>query len=72
METFHRILGIILPVFAIIGVGYGYARLRGESVRADMVPVNRVSMEVLCPLLVFTALAAKDFDQPRQRSRSAP
>ena len=35
METFQRILGIILPVFAIIGVGYGYARLRGESVRSD-------------------------------------
>ncbi|WP_228527088.1 AEC family transporter [Noviherbaspirillum soli] len=59
---FQRILGIILPVFAIIAVGYGYARLRGESVRADMGAVNRVSMEVLCPLLVFTALAAKDFD----------
>lgn len=59
---FQRILGIILPVFAIIAVGYGYARLRGESVRADMGAVNRVSMEVLCPLLVFTALSAKDFD----------
>lgn len=62
MEMLQRILGIILPVFAIIGVGYGYARLRGESVRADMGAVNRVSMEVLCPLLIFTALAAKDFD----------
>jgi predicted permease len=59
---FQRILGIILPVFAIIAVGYGYARLRGDSVRADMGAVNRVSMEVLCPLLVFTALSAKDFD----------
>src|SRR3954451_25196269 len=62
MEMLQRILGIILPVFVTIGVGYGYARLRGESVRSDMVPVNRVSMEVLCPLLVFSALAAKDFD----------
>ena len=62
MEMLQRILGIILPVFAIIGVGYGYARLRGESVRADMGAVNRVSMEVLCPMLIFTALAAKDFD----------
>ena len=59
---FQRIFGIILPVFAIIAVGYGYARLRGDSVRADMGAVNRVSMEVLCPLLVFTALSAKDFD----------
>ena len=24
--------------------------------------VNRISMDVLCPLLVFTALASKDFD----------
>lgn len=62
MEIFERILGIILPVFAIIALGYGYARLRGETVRSDMTAVNRVSMDVLCPLLVFTALAAKDFD----------
>ena len=62
MEVFERILGIILPVFIIIALGYGYARLRGEAVRSDITPVNRISMEVLCPLLVFTALAAKDFD----------
>jgi predicted permease len=62
MEMFERIAGIILPVFIIIGVGFAYARLRGESVKADMSAVNRVSMEALCPLLVFTALAAKDFD----------
>jgi predicted permease len=31
-------------------------------VNADMGPVNRISMEVLCPLLVFSALASKDFD----------
>ncbi|MGE5648946.1 MAG: AEC family transporter [Bacillota bacterium] len=62
MQVFERILGIILPVFLIIALGYGYARLRGVSVKEDMAAVNRVSMGVLCPLLVFTALAAKDFD----------
>jgi predicted permease len=62
MEVFERILGIILPVFGIIALGYGYARLRGDAVRADMTAVNRISMDVLCPLLVFTALAARDFD----------
>ncbi|WP_136417824.1 MULTISPECIES: AEC family transporter [Oxalobacteraceae] len=62
MQVFERILGIILPVFIIIGLGYGYARLRGDSVKSDMNAVNRVSMDVLCPLLVFTALAAKEFD----------
>jgi predicted permease len=59
---FERILGIILPVFAIIAIGYVYARLRGDVVKTDMGSVNRVSMDVLCPLLVFTALAGKDFD----------
>lgn len=62
MEVFQRIVGIILPVFIIIALGYGYARLRGESVKSDMGAVNRVSMDVLCPLLVFTALAGKDFE----------
>lgn len=62
MQVFERILGIILPVFIIIALGYAYARMRGEQVRTDMGSVNRVSMDILCPLLVFSALAAKDFD----------
>jgi len=62
MEVFERILGIILPVFIIIAIGYAYARYRGAAVKSDMAAVNLVSMDVLCPLLVFTALAARDFD----------
>lgn len=62
MEILERIIGIILPVFIIIAIGYGYARLRGDTVHADMTSVNRVSMGVLSPLLIFTALAGKDFD----------
>lgn len=62
MLIIERILSIILPVFLIIALGYAYARLRGEVVKTDIGAVNRVSMGVLCPLLVFTALAAKDFD----------
>lgn len=62
MDVFQRILGIILPVFIIIALGLAYARLRGSAVRSDMHAVNRVSMDVLCPLLVFTALASKEFD----------
>src|SRR5438128_2080574 len=62
MDVFERIAGIIFPVFIIIALGYAYARFRGATVRDDMAAVNRVSMDVLCPLLVFTALAAKDFD----------
>jgi predicted permease len=62
MQVLERILGIIVPVFMIIALGYAYARMRGATVQSDMAAINRVSMDVLCPLLVFTALAAKDFD----------
>lgn len=62
MDAFHRIAGIILPVFLIIAAGYAYTRLRGEVVRADMAVLNRISGELLCPLLLFSALADKDFD----------
>lgn len=58
----ERILSIILPVFITIALGYGYGRWRGESVRAEMVPLNRISVDVLAPLLVLTAFASKDFD----------
>lgn len=53
-----RVLGIILPVFLIIALGYGYAR----RARPDMAWVNRINVNVLAPALIFTALAAKDFD----------
>lgn len=62
MEILERIIGIILPVFIIVASGYIYARLRGDAVKVDMTAVNRVSMDVLCPMLVFSALAGKDFD----------
>lgn len=58
----QRILTIILPVFITIAIGYGYARWRGEGVRTEMAAVNRISMDILCPLLVLTAFASKDFD----------
>ena len=54
----ERILGIFLPVLAVVLVGYGYAR----RVRPDMTWVNRISMQVLAPALVFSALASTSFD----------
>ena len=54
----ERILGIILPVFLVILVGYFYAR----RVKPDMAMVNRISMTILAPALIFSALASKDFD----------
>ena len=54
----ERILGIILPVFVVILVGYLYAR----RVKPDMAQVNRIAMTILGPALVFSALASKEFD----------
>ncbi len=62
MEVFERITGIILPVFLMIFAGYGYTRLRGPTVKSDLAAVNRLSIELLCPLLLFSALASKEFD----------
>lgn len=62
MSVLERILGIILPVLFIVAAGYLYAWLRPRTAKLDMASMNRVSMEVLCPLLLFTALAGKDFD----------
>jgi len=56
--VFERILGIILPVFLVVALGYVYAR----RARPDMTWVNRISMNVLAPALIFTALSSKDFD----------
>ncbi|MCC6196325.1 MAG: AEC family transporter [Burkholderiales bacterium] len=54
----ERILGIILPVFVVIAVGYLYAR----RVRPDMAQINHLSMNILGPALIFSALASKEFD----------
>src|SRR6516165_10049734 len=59
----ERILGIFLPVLVVVLVGYGYAR----RFRPDMTWVNRLSMQVLAPALVFSALASKSFDVASSR-----
>lgn len=54
----ERILGIILPVFSVIALGYFW----GRRVRPDMAMVNRISMNVLAPALIFSALSSKAFN----------
>jgi predicted permease len=58
-----RILGIIVPVFAIIALGWAY----GRRAQPDMGWVNRISMNVLAPALIFSALSAKSFDAYENR-----
>jgi len=54
----ERLLGIILPVFAIVALGWWW----GRRVQPDMSMVNRLSMNVLAPALIFSALSSKSFD----------
>jgi predicted permease len=53
-----RILGIILPVFAVVIAGYLYGRIA----RPDMSGANKANMDVFCPVLIFVALSSKEFD----------
>jgi len=53
-----RVLGIILPVFLVVALGFVYAR----KAKPDMAWVNRLSMNVFAPALIFSALAGKEFD----------
>lgn len=57
MELMSRISGVIIPVFLIVAIGYGYARRH----RPDMSVFNRIALDVLAPVLVYSALAARDF-----------
>lgn len=56
MDLVARIAQVIIPVFFIVAVGYVY----GRSARPDLSAFNRIVLDVLSPLLVYTALAGKD------------
>ncbi len=53
-----RIFGIVFPVFAIVGLGYVYGRLR----RPDLSAVNALNMAVLVPALIFGVLSSRNFE----------
>lgn len=61
MELAARIAQVIVPVFLIVAIGYGYARRRPP----DLSVFNRIVLDVLCPCLVYSALAARDFQLGR-------
>ena len=64
-EVFERILGIILPVFVIVLVGYFYAR----RVKPDMAAVNQISMTILAPALIFLGAGEQGLQHRRKRAR---
>jgi len=53
-----QVLEIIFPIFAIVLVGYLYARRHGP----DMASANRLNLEVFTPALIFSVLSAEGFD----------
>lgn len=53
-----RILGIIVPVFAVVIAGYVYGRIA----KPNMAGANKANMDVFCPVLIFVALSSKEFD----------
>jgi predicted permease len=57
MDLLVRIAQVIIPVFLIVAVGYFY----GRRTRPDLTVFNRIVLDVLSPLLVYTALAGKEF-----------
>ena len=57
MELIARIAQVIVPVFLIVAIGYGYAR----RAQPDMAGFNRIVLDVLTPVIVYTALAGKEF-----------
>ncbi|MCC2633029.1 MAG: Membrane transport protein [Ramlibacter sp.] len=57
MDSVARIAQVIVPVFLIVAIGYGYAR----RARPEMTGFNRIMLDVLSPVIVYTALAGKEF-----------
>lgn len=57
MALIARIADVIIPVFMIVAIGYAYARRSPP----DLSVFNRIALDVLAPVLVYSALAAKDF-----------
>ena len=53
-----QILSIVFPVFLIVVLGFGYSRV----VKPDLAGVNRMIIDLMLPILIFTSLASKDFD----------
>lgn len=53
-----RVANVLVPVFALIAIGFFYARRYAADVRV----VNELNMRVFVPALVFDALTQRSFD----------
>ncbi|MDO9438752.1 AEC family transporter [Hydrogenophaga sp.] len=57
MDLIARVADVIIPVFLIVAIGFAYARRKAP----DMSTFNRIALDVLAPVLVYSALASRDF-----------
>jgi predicted permease len=60
--TLIRIISIVLPVMAIVVIGWAYGRRPTSKASVDMTALNDINMDVFVPALVFSALADRSFD----------
>ena len=56
-----QVFEIVLPIFAIVFLGYFYARRFGP----DMASANRLNLEIFTPALIFSVLSGEGFDLAR-------
>ena len=55
---FQSLIAIVFPIFALVGVGFAYAR----RIAPDMAVPNRVNLEIFTPALIFSVLSSRDFE----------
>ena len=56
-----QVFEIVFPIFAIVLLGYAYARRFG----ADMASANRLNLEIFTPALIFSVLSSEGFELQR-------
>lgn len=56
-----QVFEIVFPIFAIVLLGYAYARRFGP----DMASANRLNLEIFTPALIFSVLSGEGFDLAR-------
>lgn len=57
-----RIVSIVFPIFAVVAIGWGYARYRRTRGGIEMAFANELNMDVFVPALVISAMVSKSFD----------
>lgn len=56
-SLFQQIFNTVFPLLIIVLIGFFYARVRAT----DMTVANRINMSIFIPALIFSVMAAKDF-----------